>query len=447
MNAPKITTHRLESAYTAEQWKQLETDVFDGAGEALSLIREHARAKIIAPVPFLITCAQRALTSLPGRACFDAGAGRGSLNTFVMLVGKPGEGKDATVSAVRQALTVTRDGREITVRDFGLGSGEGVVSLLEPEEDSPAEPVLFGASEIGQVAALMGRKGATLRPTLLSIYSGNPLGFSNKHERSYVEANSYSAGVWIGCQPDKAGAVLDGADDGFKHRFIWSEMFDPHTTATVDDVDAPVPALRPVEVPESIMKGTPFTYAPEIVTLTRQNSLNRVRYGMQNDTQGHRHQTQLKLAAGLALLRSSARVSMDDWRRAGALMAYSDAVIARCQAHLDQERVRDEAERLERRDQADDRVHRNRVARNRRRILEALADDRSEETVKWYPLMRARPGRERGSMAEALQELINEGAVTPHLDERNETEALSWGGKFEEVCGREGVSCGLRAVS
>lgn len=406
------------SAYSVTQWEQLEHDVFDGAGDALTQIREHARAKVLAPIPFLLLSAQRALTALPAHACFDAGLGRGSLNTFIMLVGKPGEGKDATAAGVREGLTVSHDGRELIVRDFGLGSGEGVVALLqEGPEGEPSEPVLFGASEIGQMSSLMDRKGATLRPSLLSVYSGNPLGFSNKNERTYVKANSYSAGVWIGCQPDKAGAVLDGPDDGLKHRFIWTEMLDPLTTLTVDTLPDIHPALRPVEVPASIMQGKPFTYHRDIVMETRQNSLDRVKFGMQHDAQGHRHQTRLKLAAGLALISSRARVSLDDWHRAGVLMDYSDAVLARCQAHLDQERVKEEADRLMLREDAEDSLTASRRAKARRLILDALATAEGNP-VEWTPIHR-RARRFREEFVAVAEELEFEGVIfseEEHLD-------------------------------
>lgn len=423
------------SALTTTQWADLHRQVFDGDSEALSVMHDWARGNYQPPIGTVIMSALWALSSLPAGTTFNAGIGNGCLNTLVALVGRPGQGKDSLAARVAGNLQIVQGALTISPVEASLGSGEGVAARCAPDAESggAAEPVIFGESEAGRMETLMNRQGSTLRQTIMSIYSGNQLGTSNKNEATYVPRNTYTAGLWVGVQPDKAGALLGGADDGLAHRFIWTELLDPgHTTP--DDV----PQLLPVVIPADIGRG--FTYPQEVISETRANSRNTLMFGAEGDHMGHRHQTRLKLAAGLALLRSTREVNSDDWRRAGALMDYSDTVRQWCLRHMEEQNIASAAERLERRDQADDQVHRNRVRRNRRRILEALADDSSEDAVKWSPLIQARPNRERGSMNEALQELVNSGAVSPVFDHQGHTESLTWGAVFTDACDREGVS-------
>lgn len=436
-------SRQTESVLNNEQWAQLEYELFSDAGEALVSIRDWARGRLLPPVGAVVMSAHRVLSAVPAGTTFDAGGGSGSLNTLVALVGRPGQGKDRLAAAVAGALVVT-DGRGLVHPvEAALGSGEGVAARCAPErgpdaqEDDPGTPptpVIFGESEAGKVETLMNRQGSTLRQTIMSIYSGNALGSSNKNEQMTVPRNSYTAGLWVGVQPDKAGALLGGADDGLAHRFIWTELVDPfavdeHSSAT----------LRAVCLPDGL-KREGVTFPQAVVEQTRKALYETVKFGARGNHHGHRHQTRLKLAAGLALLRSDRVVNMDDWHRAGVLMDYSDRVRAWCLDHLEQQIIVDEAKRVERRDQADDEVHRNRVERNRRRILEALADDSTQDPVKWSPLMQARPSRERGAMSEALQQLINAGAVEPLADADGRTDALAWGPVFTTVCTQEGVS-------
>lgn len=435
-------TKQPYSALTADQWGILHGRVFDGAGESLNHLEGWARGNYLPPVATVLMAALWALSSLPAGTTYNAGAGPGSPNTFIALVGRPGQGKDRLASHIATNVKVSQGNRPINIQEAPLGSGEGVAARCAPHEDTgvAADPVIFGESEVGRVETLMNRQGSTLRFNINQIYSGNALGSTNRDQTPPVPRNSYTAGIWVGVQPDKAGALLAGPDDGLAHRFIWTELLDPEA----DGIGQNFTPL-PVSIPEDIAKG--FEYPEQVKKQTRATLKNTVRYGAPDGQQGHRNQTRLKLAAGLALLRSTRTVNTDDWERAGVLMDYSDTVRKWCLNHLEEQSVNDEANKRERRDQADDQVHTNRINRNRRRILEALTDDSSEEPIKWYPLLRARPGRERESMSEALQQLINEQAVRPNYNDQHQTESLTIGAKFTEVCDRGGVTYELRAVS
>lgn len=401
-----MSTPRLQSALSLEQWQQLERDLFDEAGLALTTARDYARANYLPPVAFVLISCLKVLSSLPGNVTFDAGVGKGSLNLFAALVGGPGAGKDTLMLGVNQAVRVACDGRVLNPMELPLGSGEGIAETFKLEEgQSVSSPVLFGSSEIGQVETLMNRQGSTLRSNLLMIYSGNALGFTNRGEKFTVPAHSYTAGLWVGVQPDKAGALLDGQDDGLSHRFVWTELVDP--TRIMPEV-AP-DALQTVDVPADILNGVPVTFHADIVRETRAMNDIRLRYGVQGKNAGHRHQTRLKLAAGLALLRSAAVVDLEDWRRAGVLMDYSDQIQNDCLAHLKGQRDQEAAERLEQRERAEERVQSDRLARNRHKVLETL---KNGDVVTRTEVLQSIHSRQRDVMAAVLETLEMEGMIT-----------------------------------
>lgn len=405
---------QLNSALSDDEWIRLESDLFTGAGESLTRVRDYARSQFQPPVPFVITACLRVLSSLPGNATFDAGVGKGSLNLFVAVVGEPGQGKDRLITATNQAVVVAHEGHPLQPQELALGSGEGVAEALQPEEGHmTSAPVLFGASEVGEVAALMRRTGSTLRGNMLKIYSGNALGFTNRGEKFTVGAHTYTAGLWMGVQPDKAGDLLDGQDDGLRHRFIWTEALDPTLWLLEDDdsgPDHPNTLVKPptVEVPGAIIAGTPIAFHRDIVRETRKRMQITLKYGVQGPYSGHRHQTRLKLAAGLALLRSSDTVNLADWKQSGVLMEYSDRVQERCLAHLRGQREEEVAERIAQKERAEERVRAERVVRFRQKVLNKLE---SGEVKTRTELSQSVRGDQRMTMYEVLDALERDGLI------------------------------------
>lgn len=401
---------KLESALTLDQWKTLEAKLFDGAGGALLSIRDWARGSHNPPVGAVVMTILRVLSSLPAGATFDAGVGPGSLNMLVALVGRPGAGKDKLAGSLAEDLMVSRGSFVIEPQEHALGSGEGVASVCKPragenpdDPTTPAPPVIFAESEAGRMEALMKREGATLRPTIMSVYSGNQLGSTNKAETVYVPRNSYTAGLWVGVQPDKAGALLGGPDDGLAHRFVWTELVDPNRERRT----YPPHPIEPISLPATLPE-TGVTYHEQIVQETREASTDTLLYGPKRDHQGHRHQTRLKVAAGLALLRSDSVVSLDDWDRAGVLMDYSDRVRGWCVKHLQAEEVRREVEREHQRDAAEE-VRREENLKKSRDLI--LANVRDHPGVKRSDLYR-KARRYREEFNEVYAELVNNRIVT-----------------------------------
>lgn len=400
---------KLESALTYSQWEKLEQLLFDGAGEALTSIRDWARGTHAPPVGAVVMTVLRVLSSVPAGTTFDAGIGPGSLNMLVALVGRPGAGKDKLAGSIADGLMVSRGALPIRPQEHALGSGEGVATVCRPvpgenpvEPPTPADPVIFAESEAGRMEALMKREGATLRPTIMSMYSGNQLGSTNKAETVYVPRNSYTAGLWVGVQPDKAGALLGGPDDGLAHRFVWTELVDP----TRGHENYPRDIIAPVSLP-SDLKDNGVTFHESIVEETRQASTENLLYGPKHNHQGHRHQTRLKVAAGLALVRSSSVVSLDDWERAGVLMDYSDRVRGWCIKHLEAEEVRREVKREHQRDAAEDIRREENVKKSRELILSAVRDEPGAKRSELYRKAR----RYRDEFNDVFAELVNERVV------------------------------------
>lgn len=419
------------------QWRQLEAAVFGGAGAALKRVRDYARANQLPPVAFLEAAAMYALACTPGGVTLDAGLGPFSPNMFVCLMGAPGMGKDRLMRATRRAITVSGCGKILTPKDAGIGSGEGMLKALEPTEAEPvAQPVLFGVSEVGLLRQLAGRQGSTLRPHMLNVYSGNTLTTNNKADKTYVPADSYRACMWVGAQPDTVGYLLEGDDDGLRHRFIFTELVDPLRT-TGGEYPSAMPLK--VDVPAALLRGEPMQFAQSIVDSVRDTQERKLIYGAVPGDNGHRMQTTLKLAAGIALLASADRVTEEDFARARALMDYSSDVIAGAEAHLFGKRVDADAERLERRDAAEEQREASKVAKARRQVLEAVQGD--AEWIAESPL-RNRARRYRDQFDTAVQALEVAGAVEVTTVEEGQRVRrwLRAGPRLQSVLSAEGLS-------
>ncbi|MGP5506854.1 hypothetical protein ACTXMG_05210 [Corynebacterium flavescens] len=395
------------------EWQQLEADLFDNAGEALSRVRECARSRGVQPVPFLLAVLQRVLCSLPGNVWFDAGKGRGCLNLFTVLLGIPGAGKDRMMGAVAECVEVCEAERRLEPVPLHLGSGEGIVETLQPDEgEVVTRPVVFGASEVGTLHTRLTRTGSTLRGTLLDIYSGNSLGATTKGSVLVVPAKSYTAGLWVAAQPDKAHLLLDGDDDGFRHRFVWAEMLDPFALA---ERPAEQVGLLAVSIPSSVLAGSPITFPAEVKRLVWTEGFELAAYGVSGSNSGHRTYTRLKLAAGLALLRSEAAVHMDDWRRAGVLMDYSDKVQEYAMTYAKDRAVEAEADKLEAKEAAATEVLQRKLNKRRRLERDALewidAPEDGQQPASWSKFMQSKPGRDKPLLRMIGEQWEQEGVV------------------------------------
>jgi len=96
----------LDSVLTAQEWRQLHRDVFDGS-DALEHLQDYARAHYVPPIAFLlVTLTRIAAASHP--ITVNAGLGSTPLNSFLVLVGDSGMGKDTVINRSTKAYSLVR---------------------------------------------------------------------------------------------------------------------------------------------------------------------------------------------------------------------------------------------------------------------------------------------------------------------------------------------------
>lgn len=405
------TTMPLRSVLTPREWAELDAALFDGSA-VLESIRDHARHVRVSPTALLFVSLVRVLAAIPPTVTLNAGGGPAALNLFVSLIGPSGAGKDRTINAAARALTVYNGPREVETPTFPLGSGEGVVGVFAPREgaDGPIpgeERALFVETEVSALTVLMGRTGATLRSTLLKVYSGGDLGMTNKAERVSVEWGTYRAGLIVGAQPDRVGGILDDDGDGLPQRFLWTELVDP-----LREPGRAYPAADalPVTLPEFDDKG--ITFCDAAVDATRAADDNRLISGHTGGLNAHGHLTRLKAAAAIAALRGRAHVDADDWRRSGVLMAYSDRVRASCLAHLEGQRIAAEVEKRERHEAAEEHTLNARRETVRGKVFDSL--ESADTADGWVNERIIRRGLTKSQQA-VLPEVLD--AMTEPIDD------------------------------
>ena len=229
-----------------------------------------------------------------------------------------------------------------------VGSGEGLVELYlgaveDIDDDGKPRTVkrqvhhgAFITLDEGQALAEMGsRKGATILPTLRSMWTGGPVGQANasSETRRQLKGGHYCLGFVLGLQPSKAAALLADDNAGTPQRFIWASSTDPAIPAD------PVPWPDELQVtPPTASKATGhklgFVLDDAVAREIRAAALARNRGEVVVDgLDAHADLLRLKVAALLAVLESGGRparhtVNPGDWALAGVVVDTSRAVRA-----------------------------------------------------------------------------------------------------------------------
>lgn len=411
--------HELEMQGEAvEASADMDADPFDWfwtIRPELAHIRDFARARQAGPWATLGVVLARAVAATEPNMVLPPLVGSDkSLNLFMALVGPSGGGKGAAEGAAADAVEfIDGNGRPIVVEEFPVGSGEGIARtfLSSGTDDPPRTRALFTAAEVDTIAALGGRRGATLLPELRKVYVGEQIGFANasKDTRTPLAAHSYRACLTIGVQPLKAGPLLDDADGGTPQRFLFLKVTDPHASdelmATPEPIQVKVKAYTAdrVRVP-----------VPDIArNAIRRHRLAVLREEDVDPLDGHRMLTGLKVAAALAILDGRIEVTEEDWKLAGVLLRVSDRTRAGVQRAA-AERARGEARaRAEARateagimaDRAED--------RERERVRGSILRYLDKRTVATRKELRVNLRSELRSLLDSeLSELDSEGAIT-----------------------------------
>jgi hypothetical protein len=352
-----------------------------------------------------------------------------ALSYFAVLLAPPGVGKS---SASDIGTTLIPIGGDRVADQLPLGSGEGLVEVLfdwvdEADEEGKRRKVKrqvrFGAyiyADEGQALAdLGGRSGATLLPTLRTIWTGGTIGNTNaSHERRrIVPAGQYVFGVVIGLQDSRAGVLLDDAGTGTPQRFAWAHATDPGIPDDPPDWPGPLTWTPPnpgqlerlVDRSRSYVRH-PLEVNPSIVDELRSADLARARgQATTDDLDAHSGLLQLKTAALLALLADRLDVTPDDWNLATQIKAASDATRAgaiNLAAHEAHQRERQTSDRQAARAVAsDEAVERRRIVDVARTLATLVHNGRCTTVA---ALRRSISPARRQVLSDALEHAIAE---------------------------------------
>lgn len=387
--------------------------------DSLAHLKRFAQSRNVSPWGMLGCVLTRVVASTPPTLVTPPlVGGYGSLNIFIALVANSGGGKGACLSAARDAVEVTTTGGfPVDLPEINSGTGEGLVRLfMEPpapkrgEEPTPAiTRALVVESEVSNMAALDGRSGSTVVPTLLKMWSGEQAGFNNAsaETRTNIEAHSYRLGMITQVQPTNAPALLKHEGSGLPQRYIWLPAWIEEAGEWIDETVEPLTVNIPNPLERTVME-LPDRVRKFVVADYRRRSEQAFNVDA-DPLEGHRTMLHIKIACGLALLEGRAQVNEEDWDLA-------DLVLGK---HMDTlELVRNELAVKARRDVE----HRN----TRQRDVELERLEKLETRARAHVLRRllagdgstnvaackyAAKGDIRKQVSEALEALEAEGLV------------------------------------
>lgn len=295
----------------------------------LATIRQFALSRMVAPEAVLFVVLARVGQVIPPHVCAPAlVGGRGSLNSLLALVTRPGGGKGGATAAAADCVVLPAE-----VHTSNVGSGEGMAKQFVRWDAKAKEHVrvrtatLFDAAEIKGLKALMERNGATLEDQLLKMYSGESLGYgyADDTKTGQVPAHSYRGGLVVGVQVSNAKVLLDMAESGMPQRFEWARAED--AAITRDRPPEPEPVVLPT-LDWSLDPALPiawreFPLCSEVVEATLLAREQNMR-GEVDALDGHAMFTRIKLACRVAVLHGRQEVTPWDWEVSGLLMARSE---------------------------------------------------------------------------------------------------------------------------
>lgn len=329
----------------------------------LAAIRQAAHARLVSADAVLACVLARVTQHIPWEyALPPIIGGKASPNLFVALIGPSGTGKGGARRAADELLGIRPDPQR-PENEGPLGSGEGIVSLFYGNK--PADPddpeskssktleffyrnVMIIDEEGSGLADLLKRQGQLTEPTLLKMWSGEPLGMSYSARSSAVQlkvpGDEYRAAALLGIQPAAAAFMLDQArsDRGLPQRFLWASTIDP--SLTEDELTFPGTINWKPPTFRQALDATLIVVDPEIRQQLRRAQIGRVNGTGSLGLDSHSGLVRLKAATALAALLRPGQpleVDLDTWALAGQLTEASDKVrlaVAR-QAQADRDKV------------------------------------------------------------------------------------------------------------
>jgi hypothetical protein len=395
----------------------------------LGHVRQAAHARCVsAPAVLAITLA-RAAALVPHTLRLPAiVGGRANLALLTAVTGPPGSAKSSANAVARELLPAptlaAADGLPVVADQLPLGSGEGLVEVLfgtveiedngkKRQERRQVRHQAFAYIDEGEALVRLGQHdGATVMPTLRSIWSAQPIGNTNanRDRRRVVPGDAYTYGIVVALQPAKAGDLLGDADGGTPARVLWANAVDPTIPDESPDWPGPIDWTPPAAKVDHVITVDP-TIADELRTDRRAVARGETTV---DALDAHAGLMRLKVAALAAVLDGGRQnVTPDDWDLAGSIMRASDTtragVVATVQYHrqLDEQRSRERHARRE--TEADTATRRARTVDGARKIAGKVWAQPDRWTVR--DLYRSSSRWVRESWDDALEHALAEGWV------------------------------------
>lgn len=388
--------------------------IFD-ARPVLKHVRDFARARRVNPLSTLGVLLVRAVCQIPPHVVLPPlVGGYAAVNMSVALVGPSAGGKGSSEAAARDAVEFVNPLLGQDIPEFPIGSGEGIARTFADAGAETVTTAIFSVAEVDTLAALFRRQGSTLEGELRKAWMGEQLGFQNaqKATRTNVARLSYRAGLVVGVQPLRAGALLHGADGGTPQRFVW-----------MPTLDADMPQHRPqpvepmtVDVPAWPSPGPDCRYAvldvPEVARVdidAHQVALHRGDPDA-DPLGGHALLSRLKVAAALMVLDGRQEMTDEDWTLAGRIMDISSATRAQVQQMMSERSRRANRARALDAAERDEIISDRKLERCKQAILRGL-DSLPGDHVPRNELRRSLRSELRAYFDSAMSELTKSGSV------------------------------------
>ncbi|MGR6582337.1 hypothetical protein ACT89R_17270 [Rhodococcus qingshengii] len=393
---------------------------------ALAHVRDFARARRAGPWATLGVVLARAVAAIEPNVMLPPTVGGAvSVNFFLAAVGISGGGKGAADGAGFAAVEFVDFGGNATIEidQPNIGSGEGLARAFRATEPLDGESsrrtrALIAVSEIDTLAALAGRKGATLMPELRKAYMGESIGFNNasKVTTSAVEAHSYRLCLTVGVQPENAAPLIDDAGGGTPQRFVWLPVNDPYA-----------PDVRPDEPQPLKIKVARWGPSPALIVIpdVARNEIDAhrlkvLRGNAADPLDGHVMLCRLKVAAALMFLEGRVIVSDDDWMLAGEIMAVSRRTRAEIAHVLSDRNRRSRTARAVARGEDEDTVEITRVQKRINRIAERITRELRKGELSRGPLRRCLNSADRPDFNPAITQLVDDNVVSLRIEGNEE---------------------------
>lgn len=433
--------------------KQYDDDEFWNARRSLKEILDFSVGNLVSPYAVLDIVLARVVAATPPYVVLPqyVGAGYGSLNFGVTVLGSPGSGKDAAFEA---ASVLVPDVRGAAV--CGAATGQAISALFgrREERDGLHHTIcnnlraILRYSEVSNFRSLSNNKESNLKPVLLSVFSGQQIGdyTKNKELAVVVPAHGYRCMPVFSAQPSMMGVFEGGINEGFQQRFLYASAY----SARIADLDIPS------AIPEC-SKPTLFPFASDTLpadwsaeqtnrfyecggfngmgrlsesdrlqrvvmefpdTVRREVYAERIRINQRrglDPRDAHGTYLRMKIAAAFCLLdypsRRSLTVDEMDWKLAGWLQRYSrDCYDGGLKEYIKQKRKRRADDREEEelvREEVDNRAQRG----IERRIVAILAETDVLSGVSKGEIYRKLSKRQRSYLDDALDNLVMSGRI------------------------------------